>query len=273
MTEQISSQENPRIKLTAALRQKKQRDETGLFLIEGIHLVEEAMIAGWGIEHVFVCREHYTAEQFADLTNQLRSLDEKIITVSAAVFKKVAETESPQGILAVVRQRQPELQSEAHGNGHSGRPVWVVLDAVQDPGNVGTIVRTADAAGATGVILTPGCADLYAGKTVRASMGSIFHIPIYKASIQQCLGYFSAEKIPVYVADANSAVNYNEFDLTAACAVVFGNEGAGVGDAFRQRAAAAIRIPIIGKAESLNVASAAAVILFEAARQRGFSLS
>jgi TrmH family RNA methyltransferase len=273
MIQQISSLDNARVKLAAALRQKKQRDKTGLFLIEGIHLVEEALAAKWEIEHVFACQEHFSAEQFADLTNRFRSFDEKLSVVSAAVFKKMAETESPQGILAVVRQRQQELRSATFGNGQSGRSVWVVLDAVQDPGNVGTIVRSADAAGATGVILTPGCADLYAGKTVRASMGSIFHIPIYMASAQQCLAYFSAKNIPLYVADANSAVNYNEFDLTAACAVVLGNEGAGVGEAFRQHAAATIRIPILGQAESLNVASAAAVILFEAARQRGFSLS
>lgn len=273
MIQQISSLDNARVKLAAALRQKKQRDKTGLFLIEGIHLVEEALAAKWEIEHVFACQEHFSAEQFADLTNRLQSFDEKLSLVSAAVFKKMAETESPQGILAVVRQRQPVLSAGIYENDHSSRPVWAVLDAVQDPGNVGTIVRSADAAGATGVILAPGCADLYAGKTVRASMGSIFHIPIYMASVQQCLAYFSAKNLPVYVADANSAVNYNEFDLTAACAVVFGNEGAGVGELFRQHAAASIRIPIIGKAESLNVASAAAVILFEAARQRGFSLS
>lgn len=273
MIQQISSLDNARVKLAAALRQKKVRDETGLFIIEGIHLIEEALAADWAIEHLLVCRERFTPEQFTALTNRLLSFADQLIVVSATVFKKVAETESPQGILAVVRQRQPEMRAAVSGNGHCRRPVWVVLDAVQDPGNVGTIVRTADAAGASGVVLAPGSADLYAGKTVRASMGSLFHLPIYKASVQECLAYFSAENIPIFVADANSAKNYNEFDLTAACAVVFGNEGAGVGEAFRQHAAAAIRIPIIGQAESLNVASAAAVILFEAARQRGFSLS
>ena len=104
-------------------------------------------------------------------------------------------------------------------------------------------------------------------------MGSLFHLPIYKASQQQCLAYFSVQRVPIYVADAKSAVNYTEVDLTDASAVVFGNEGSGVSEVFRKHAAAAIKIPIIGKAESLNVASSAAVILFEAARQRGFSLS
>lgn len=273
MIQQISSTDNARIKLAAGLRQKKYRDETGLFIIEGTHLVEEAIAADWSVEHLLVCREHFSVEEFAVLINRLQSFEDKLLIVSAPVFKKVAETDTPQGILAVAQQSQKELRSGTCVNGRSDRPVWVVLDAVQDPGNVGTIVRSADAAGATGVILAPGCADLYAGKTVRASMGSLFHLPIYKTSVQQCLAYFSGENIPLLVADANSAVNYNEIDLTAACAVVFGNEGAGVGGVFRQHAAAAIRIPIIGKAESLNVASAAAVILFEAARQRGFSLS
>jgi TrmH family RNA methyltransferase len=274
MTRQIiSSAENPRIKLAAALRQKKYRDDSGLFVVEGIHLVEEAITAGWVIEQLFLCQEHFATGQLADLTDRLLALDENVFDVSAPVFKKIAETDSPQGILAIVRQQNQELGTKRPENILSKRTFWVVLDAVQDPGNVGTIVRTADAAGASGVILTPGCADLYAGKTVRASMGSLFHLPVCKAKIEQCLKYFAAENVPLYVADANSAVNYDDFDLTAACAVVFGNEGAGVSEKMRQHAAAAIRIPIIGKAESLNVASAAAVILFEAARQRGFSLS
>lgn len=274
MTRQlISSAENPRIKLAAALRQKKYRDDSGLFLVEGIHLVEEAIIAGWKIEQMFICCDHFATAQLAELKVRLLPFEEKVLDVSAPVFKKIAETDSPQGILAIVRQQNQELGTKRPENILSKRTFWVVLDAVQDPGNVGTIVRTADAAGASGVILAPGCADLYAGKTVRASMGSLFHLPVCKATVEQCLDYFAAENVSLYVADANSAVNYNELNMTAACAVVFGNEGAGVGEEFRQHAAAAIRIPIIGKAESLNVASAAAVILFEAARQRGFSLS
>lgn len=273
MIQQISSLDNALVKSSAALRQKKYRDDCGMFLIEGIHLVEEAIAADWLIEHLFLCREHFAADQLAELMNRLMSFGEKVIVVSAAVFNKMAETESPQGVLAVVRQQCRELSSAVPENDRPQAPFWVVLDSVQDPGNAGTIVRTADAAGATGVILTPGCADLYSGKTVRASMGSLFHLPIYKASQQQCLAYFSVQRVPIYVADAKSAVNYTEVDLTDASAVVFGNEGSGVSEVFRKHAAAAIKIPIIGKAESLNVASSAAVILFEAARQRGFSLS
>ena len=148
-----------------------------------------------------------------------------------------------------------------------------VLDAIQDPGNAGTIVRNADAAGVAGVIMTPGCADIYAGKTVRATMGSLFHVPTYRASAQQCLDFFLAREIPIYIADAASAESYVEIDWRLPCAIVFGNEGAGVSELFRQKKVRAVAIPIVGKAESLNVASAAAVILYEAARQRGFSLS
>ena len=173
MIQQISSLDNALVKSSAALRQKKYRDDCGMFLIEGIHLVEEAIAADWLIEHLFLCREHFAADQLAELMNRLMSFGEKVIVVSAAVFKKMAETESPQGVLAVVRQQCRELSSAVPENDRPKAPFWVVLDSVQDPGNVGTIVRTADAAGATGVILTPGCADLYSGKTVRASMGSL----------------------------------------------------------------------------------------------------
>ncbi len=269
----ICSADNTRIKLAAALRQKKYRDESGLFLIEGIHLVETALAANWNIECLFVCQEQLATAQFSSLLDRYAEKGKKVLLVSAPIFKKMAETESPQGIIAIVQQSKLDLLTDTGALTQQGSPFWVILDAVQDPGNVGTIIRTADAAGATGVVLTPGCADLYAGKTVRASMGSLFHLPIYKSSVKLCLEHFSGKNIPLFVADANSATNYNEFDLTATCAVVFGNEGAGVSEAFRQHAASAIRIPIIGKAESLNVASAAAVILFEAARQRGFPLS
>jgi TrmH family RNA methyltransferase len=273
MIQQISSPDNTQIKLAASLRLKKYRDESGLFLIEGLHLIEEALAADLTIEHLFVCQEHFSPGQFTSLMEQLRMTTAKVLSVPVAVFKKVAETESPQGVVAVVRKNCLDLPASTRASGSGGFPVWVILDAVQDPGNVGTIVRNADASGVAGLILTPGCADLYAGKTVRASMGSLFHIPTYTASVQHCLDFFIGQNVPIYISDIVSAKNYTELDLTVPCAVVFGNEGAGVGEAFRQHAAAAIRIPIIGKAESLNVASAAAVILFEAARQRGFSLS
>ena len=273
MIQPISSPDNKHIRAAAALRQKKQRDDTGLFLLEGLHLVEAAINAKCLIEQTFLCEDRLARNQFVEFSEKLLANGSQIFAVSSSVFNKIAETDTPQGIIAVARQCRADLSATTQPVEAGDCLPWVVLDAVQDPGNVGTIVRNADAAGVAGIVLTPGCADIYAGKTVRATMGSMFHIPIYKASVQQCLDFFLEREIPVYVADAASAESYSEIDWRLPCAIVFGNEGAGVSELFRQKKTRSVAIPIVGKAESLNVASAAAVILFEAARQRGFSLS
>lgn len=273
MISRICSQDNKQIKLAAALRQKKHREETGMFLLEGIHLVESALAVQWKFEQVFVCEEQLPQSRFVALIEKLDSAGKQIFTVSAALFKKITETSSPQGVVAIAVICQNDLPELQPCSISPDNLPWIILDAVQDPGNVGTIVRNADAAGVAGLIMTPGCADLYAGKTVRASMGSLFHIPIYNATASQCLTFFSQQGIQVYIADAAATKNHTELDFTSQRAIVFGNEGAGVSEIFRQQMSRAVAIPIVGRAESLNVASAAAVILYEAARQRGFSLS
>ena len=264
----ILSADNAKIKLAASLKNKKYRDETGSFAIEGLHLVSEAIASFWNIQFVLVIEEQIQDGKMSTLLQQLLEAGPYIFSVSASLYKKVSDTEAPQGILAVVNQTNTELPEVLP----QGSSVWVVLDAIQDPGNVGTIVRNADAAGATGVILTPGCADIYSGKSVRATMGSLFHLPLFKATVPDCLEFFQKHGLGLYVAGAEAAVSYTDVDFSRPCAVVFGNEGGGVGEEFRRHALLSLRIPILGKAESLNVSSAAAVILFETARQRGFSL-
>jgi TrmH family RNA methyltransferase len=191
------------------------------------------------------------------------------MTVPNSLYRKVCDTENPQGILAVARQRQGALE-DVLKSGHSFP--WVILDSLQDPGNVGTIVRTADAAGVSGIILTEGCADLYAGKTSRATMGSLFHIPVFKASVTQCLTFCAQRKIALYATGSDAAINYSDVNLTVPFAIVLGNEGSGVCEEFRRQALLNLKIPIVGRAESLNVSAAAAVLLFEATRQRGLIL-
>lgn len=269
MIREVISRENQYLKLATSLQQKKFRDLLGLFLVEGVHLVQETLAAGWPVEFVLVDAVRATDPQLIELLNLLKRNGADIITIPDKIFKKVAETKTPQGIVAVARQQSKTL-NEWISDVES--PLWLILDAVQDPGNVGTLVRTADAAGAAGVMLTPGCADIYAGKALRASMGSLFHLPVIKVSVAECLAFCLQHRLRLLVADGTAKKNYAEEDLSGARAVVFGNEGAGVGAEFKQQAEASIRIPLLGQAESLNVASAAAVILFEAARQRGFSL-
>lgn len=265
MIQTLASPENQHIKLAASLRQKKHREATGLFAVEGVRFALEAADSDWQIQFAIASEAAVAAGPGRDLAERLDRKGCAVYIVSPALYAKVSETETPQGITLVLRQQLKTLDIIEQG---SAAGVWVVLDSLQDPGNVGTLVRTADAAGAAGVILAGACADIYAGKTARATMGSLFHLPVIKASADDCRDFFRYWQLPVYVAGAEAATSYTEADLSGAFAVVFGNEGAGVGAEFRSQAAGALRIPLLGRAESLNVASAAAVILFEAARQR-----
>ena len=143
---------------------------------------------------------------------------------------------------------------------------------MQDPGNVGTIIRTAAAAGCSGVFLTEGSADLYAGKTVRASMGALFHIPCFQVSASEVMAFCRNQNMKMFIADGSSSLSYTQTDISRDCLFVFGNEGAGVSAPYVNSLAEKIKIPITGRTESLNVSAAAAVILFESARQRALSL-
>ena len=269
MTRQILSPDNQYIRLAASLRHRKYREETGFFIVEGLRLVQEALESSWTFEYAMVADEQGSSEQIRNLTEDIEVRGCPVLSVPLSLYRKVSDTENPQGILAVVRQKRDTLENISTIGQSS---LWVILDSLQDPGNVGTIVRTADAAGAAGVILTEGCADLYAGKTTRATMGSLFHIPVVKASVEECSAFCSRQELSLYLACSEASARYSEVDLTSPCAIVFGNEGSGVGEYFRNHTVLNLKIPIVGKAESLNVACAAAVILFEAARQRGLTL-
>ncbi len=164
MIQPISSPDNKHIKAAAALRQKKQRDDTGLFLLEGLHLVEAAINAKCLIEQAFLCEDRLARNQFVEFSEKLLANGSQIFAVSSSVFNKIAETDTPQGIIAVARQCRADLSATTQPVEAGDCLPWVVLDAVQDPGNVGTIVRNADAAGVAGIVLTPGCADIYAAK-------------------------------------------------------------------------------------------------------------
>jgi TrmH family RNA methyltransferase len=177
----------------------------------------------------------------------------------------MAETKDSQGILLVLEKKASSIDELMAIE----KPVFVVLDSVQDPGNVGTIIRTVDAAGCSAVLMTKGCADLFGGKTVRATMGSLFHIPCITDCTQtELLTRFKEYKIAVFATSLAGAKEYFSVDFSQPAAIVFGNEGNGVSQEMLKAAAAKVHIPIYGQAESLNVAASAAVILYETVRQR-----
>lgn len=258
---ELTGLQNPVVKAAAELKQKKYRTQNGLYLAEGLRTAEEA-VAYKAVETLF-----YVA---TDDDRTMRLLEDaamqniKLVCVNENVMKKIADTETPQGIIAVCKMRQPKLENLLA----SGK-MLLVLDRVGDPGNIGTMLRTADAAGIGGLVLLKGCADIYAPKTVRSSMGSLFHIPVLSGVSEQ--EFVSSAKKAGYdllVTCLDGADNLYKADLSGRIAFVMGNEAGGVSETLLEKADKRVYIPMAGRAESLNVAMAAGIVMFEALRRK-----
>ena len=258
--EKIESAQNKRIKWLASLKNARRRREEGVVVAEGVRLVEMAAEAGWTTRFCLVTAEAAREERTERILARLASLGCPLAEVTP---------EAPQGILLVLEERGASLaalalRQEMH---------VVVLDGVQDPGNAGTIVRTADAAGADAVVCLEDTIDVFSAKAVRASMGSVFHVPVVRNVSRTALCEFLQQgRVRLLAADLDEAAQpYYATDYSGRLALAFGNEGNGVSDEIRRMAEAKLFIPMFGKAESLNVATAAALVLYEAAGvRRGF---
>ncbi|WP_316244931.1 RNA methyltransferase [Oceanobacillus jeddahense] len=240
----ITSVKNEKIKTLKKLHQRKYRKQTNTFLIEGTHLIEEALVSNWVTKEIIISEEASVPEAADNVP---------IIKVTKQVFKELSFTASPQGIMAVVEMKKED--------GVSGE-VIVLLDAIQDPGNLGTIIRTADAAGTEGIILGDGCVDLYNDKVIRATQGSIFHLPIMHADVEEAAARLKEADYNIWATALEKAENYKELSIPPKTAIIFGNEGAGVKESLLETADERVTIPILGKAESLNVSIAAGILLY-----------
>ncbi len=255
----ITSATNDKVKLARALFQRKTRQEKGLFVVEGVRLAAEAYRANVKPEFVF-----YTA----DLSPSGQKLIERwhgsgvvCLEVSPGVMKLCTDTETPQGILAVLPfvNKPPAIQPT----------LCVVADSLRDPGNLGTLLRTAAAAGTHEVILSPGTVDMYNPKVVRAAMGAHFFLPILSLTWPAITTRLSG--MQVWLAEARGDQTYTQVDWTRPSALIIGGEAEGASPEAQKIAGGRVSIPMSNKIESLNAAIAAAVILFEAARQRAFA--
>lgn len=261
---ELTGLQNPLVKAAAELKQKKYRQQRGEFLAEGLRTAEEA-VAFKAAQQIF-----YTAtedERTLQLLEQAAYMQLKLTCVSEAVMKKIADTETPQGIIAVCRMQEQSLEQLLA----SGK-LLLVLDRVGDPGNIGTMLRTADAAGVGGIILLKGTADIYAPKTVRSSMGSLFHVPVLSGvAEQEFIDNAKKAGYQLLVTALDGADNLYQADLKGRLAFVMGNEAGGVSASLLQQADKRVFIPMRGKAESLNVAMAAGIVMFEAMRRNYFA--
>lgn len=260
------SRYNQRIKYIRRLDIRRFRDREKRFVAEGVRFVEEALASAWPVEALVYCGRVMESPRGEALLNKAASMNIDVIEIDEALFNELAGTETPQGVLAVVRQGTSALEDLPLAPAPA---LLVVVDGVQDPGNLGTIVRSADAAGAGGVILLKGTADIYNPKACRATMGSIFHVPVIQGlAASEVLSYLARHAIVTIAGDPRGERVISGIDLTRPCALIVGSESGGIGAALLDRVDEKARIPMPGRAESLNAAVSVSILLYEALRQR-----
>lgn len=259
----ITSTSNAKIKRIVQLRKKKKaRDAEGVFLVEGIRMFRE--IPEKLLQEIYIS-ESCEEKEGKEIRRRASACGIRPELVSDGVFSYLSDTQTPQGILCVVRQLSYSLEEVAD----APCPHMLVLDRLQDPGNVGTILRTAEGAGVTGILLDGECADIYNPKTIRSTMGSIFRMPFYYIQdLEEGIRYLKKRGICTYAAHLEGKRAYDEEDYRKPCAFLIGNEGNGLRPEIADLADTYIRIPMAGEVESLNAAIASAVLMFEAGRQR-----
>ena len=255
----ITSTRNPLVQEARALQLRSAREKSGLFLCDGEHMVGEAIrFAPDDLRTVFVQEDR--AQSYSELFHGLRA---PVCVVPEHVMAALSQVKTPQGIAATLRLPQP-AEEDALGER------LLLLENVQDPGNVGTILRTADAAGFDGCILTPGCADLYAPKTLRATMGSVFRVRVARAqNAAEAVQRLNARGYATLATVLDGEDFYARERLPEKIAVIIGNEGAGITPETARAAACRVRLPMRGGAESLNAAIAAAVIMYDILGHQG----
>jgi len=188
----------------------------------------------------------------------------RVFVLPDKLFNEISDTETPQGVLSVARMKKYSIDEVMYPDG-----LFIILDSVQDPGNMGTIIRTADAAGFTAVIALEGCVDVYNPKVLRSTMGSVFHIPVIQdGSPETSFSKLKSHGVKIYAAHLKGTVNYFELDVRRSAAFVIGNESKGISDRVASLADELVRIPMIGQAESLNASVAASLLMYESVRQR-----
>ncbi len=263
----ITSISNPLVKKAIDARSRRRGTDGNIFIAEGPHLVETAAAAGSIISEIFYTLEYGSTDAGKAFLAGLAAAAAPpgaFIEVPDNVLSRIADTQAPQGILALVSSAELTPDKLVLGK----RPLIAVCDGISDPGNLGTIIRVSDAAGADAVVILPDSCDPYSPKAVRATAGSIFHIPVISAGCEEFSDFMAANCITIYAADVRAEKSLYEIDLRLSCALVFGNEARGVSECLLQKADASLKIPIAGKAESLNAAMSAAICLYEAVRQR-----
>jgi TrmH family RNA methyltransferase len=262
----ITSSSNRLLKEVKSLKQRKYREQKGLFFVEGYRIVKEAAEYEGQIASVFVS-EGFKRADTSEFDLLLKKIEEKgcnTFLLPDSLYREISDTDNPQGIMAVMHIKVKSIEEIMGGD-----RLFILLESLKDPGNMGTIIRTADAAGFNGVIISEGCVDIYNPKVLRATMGSIFRVPVIPVqSVFEAITFFKKHGLNIYSAHLQGSRNYFDLDMRCNTVLIIGNEANGITSQTATNTDILIRIPMKEGAESLNASVAASILMYECVRQK-----
>ena len=264
---EITSMQNPKLKNALALKDRRDRDETGLFLIEGYREISRALQGKVVIENLFFSETLFLGSNEPALLSEIQNQGAEMYSCTEQVLRKISYRDRPDGLVAVARQMDTSFQNFAP-QFSSKNPFLLIAEAIEKPGNLGTILRSCDAVGVDAVIVSDKCTDLFNPNVVRASVGTLFTQPVIEAEGIELLRFLKKNHIQILAATPHAEKEFTKTDLTGPLAIVVGTEQLGLSKLWMDAADIQVRIPMKGEADSLNVATATTLLLYEVLRQR-----
>lgn len=261
----LTSLQNDRVKQIVRLRERSERDKSNLFLIEGYRELLRAADSGKKFESLFICPELFLGENEPALIEKITSQRVPLYICTEAVFRKISYRDRPDGLIAIAPQMKTKLEQIEL----SPAPFLVVAEAIEKPGNLGTILRSSDAVGVDGLIVCDRCTDIHNPNVVRASVGTLFTVPVVEAEGDKTLQYLKSKGIKIVAATPGATEEFTKVDFTGPVAIAVGTEQLGLSEKWLSQADICVKIPMMGVADSLNVAMATTLLLYEVQRQRG----
>jgi len=262
----LTSLQNPRVKDLISLRDRRDREEKQQFIIEGYREILRATDACWKISTLFICPELFLGSNEQPLIERILKTGTEVIRCDIKVFKKISYRDRPDGLVAVAPQvhyNLDDLSAKLKQN-----PFLIVAESIEKPGNLGTILRTSDAVSLDALIVADRCTDIYNPNVVRASVGTLFTVPVIEAQGKEIIQWLKKNKIAILAATPSATVEFTEVDMTCPIAIAVGTEQLGLSALWMENADIQVKIPMQGVADSLNVAMATTLLLYEAIRQR-----
>lgn len=265
---QVTSLQNPRVKEVVRLRDRRDRDKTQTFIIEGYRELLRATDGNFQIDTLFICPALFLGENECSLIARIASRGTCVLECNEAVFRKISYRDRPDGLVAIASQRTLSFEEMENSLSQKKSPLFVVAEAIEKPGNLGTILRSSDAVGVDGLIVCDRCTDVYNPNVVRASVGTLFTVPVLEAEGKATLEWLRRNKIKILAATPSAKQEFTQVDMTGPLAIAVGTEQLGLSPLWMEHADIQVRIPMLGVADSLNVAMATTLLLYEAQRQR-----